>query len=671
MLRSLEELEFVKGKANSLEIYLGSQGKMIHPVCYANPFQATGRVDSHETVVALSSDCLRRRLGQRGVALERLVKRLHFPPFLVDRFDGLAFTVQVAASQIQRPGAAISVLKDLAKQQDRKVQSPQPAAHRLTFRQVQRVYPVKATLKFRFIAQCCRPVGFERDNELLAQALVYETQILFGRKPAVCQNIAILQPVLLTDLQHPAHQFILGNLAPALEPAGVLILEHHRLADDFVCHRQRHTLSVVNAVEDVDALERSVLAVIEVPTDDLVLVRMGLFLDGVVKYERAIGLFHLSHHGLDLLPEGPGVVDILGQEAGYPVMADFPFQHVGQAGGGRRSKGTQQVIAVEFGQFFVHGSKIAAFFSLCVRSVSNEDMYVRKLAIASLGSLAEASPKVAIDLAKNVELGDSEVLASELCRLFYGGWGLPFGELTADDLKVLLSKLEDVQNIEDSYINTFLVKASELDAVSVAGFLLDRIRKEHNGKSRYDALPILGFRDPLVGLGTSPDQEKMLRNIRDASLEQGRSGGRWIPQLFLEISPGFESATSLKVLGEWADSGNDDKIKAAARLVSGARPGFVFQHVEFVSNLLERAYAASDDTYQAVSSTLASIALSGIRSGTPGQPMPEDVATRDQAAAVANTFDAGSPTYRFYDSLARSADASIRYHMQRDEELFE
>ena len=303
--------------------------------------------------------------------------------------------------------------------------------------------------------------------------------------------------------------------------------------------------------------------------------------------------------------------------------------------------------------------------------LSNEDMYVRKLAIASLGALAEASPKVAIDLAKYVELGDSEALASELCQLFYGGWGLPFGELMADDLKVLLSKLEDVQNIEDYYINAFLVKASELDAVSVVGFLLDRIKKEHNGKSRYDALPILGFQDPLVGLGTSPDQETMLRNIRDASLEKRQSVGRWIPQLFREISPGFDSATSLKVLDEWINSGNANRIKAAARLVSEARPGFVFQHVGFVSNLMERAYAASDDTYQAVSITLASIAQSGIRSGTPGQPMPEDMATRDQAAAVANTFDAGSPTYRFYDSLAKSADASIRYQMQRDEELSE
>ena len=44
MLRSLEELEFVKGLANSFEIYPGSQGKMIHLVCHADPFQAAERI---------------------------------------------------------------------------------------------------------------------------------------------------------------------------------------------------------------------------------------------------------------------------------------------------------------------------------------------------------------------------------------------------------------------------------------------------------------------------------------------------------------------------------------------------------------------------------------------------------------------------------------------------
>ena len=86
---------------------------------------------------------------------------------------------------------------------------------------------------------------------------------------------------------------------------------------------------------------------------------------------------------------------------------------------------------------------------------------------------------------------------------------------------------------------------------------------------------------------------------------------------------------------------------------------------------MERAQVASYDCFQSVSSYLASSALSGIRSGTPGQPMPEDVALKEQAATVANTFESGSPTFRFYDSVAKSAEANIRYQLLRDEELGE
>ena len=201
--------------------------------------------------------------------------------------------------------------------------------------------------------------------------------------------------------------------------------------------------------------------------------------------------------------------------------------------------------------------------------------------------------------------------------------------------------------------------------------LLKRIRRQSIEGKNYSALPSLGFRDPLTGLATSQDQEQILREIRDTSLEPGWPIAHWVPELFREISSGFESSASLKVLDEWVNSGDSGRIKAAARLVSGAQPAFVFRHVGFVSNLLERAHAAGDATYRSVSSSMARSALSGTRSGTPGQPMPQDVAIRDQASAVATQFIAGSPTHRFYTSLAKSAEADIRDQLLRDEELFE
>ena len=143
--------------------------------------------------------------------------------------------------------------------------------------------------------------------------------------------------------------------------------------------------------------------------------------------------------------------------------------------------------------------------------------------LESLGSLAEASQRVAIDLARDVEVGDSEVLASELCQLFYSGWGLPFGQLTVDDLNVLLSKLESVQDIDDFHINAFLVKASGQDAKAVVALLLTRIKKKGNEGTSYRALPILGFRDRLIGFGYEPRPREY--PTRDTGHLSGARGG--------------------------------------------------------------------------------------------------------------------------------------------------
>ncbi len=303
--------------------------------------------------------------------------------------------------------------------------------------------------------------------------------------------------------------------------------------------------------------------------------------------------------------------------------------------------------------------------------LDHEDIYTRGQAIRSLRALAESHPKDAIALAKGVEVGENVYLAKELCQLFSEGYGVPFQKLTSDDLKSLLSKLEDVQEIDDYFINAFLVKASEQDPMAIVDLLLTRIRKEGEKEATYHPLPLLKFRDPLIGLVASPDHETILREIRDTSLKPGSSVDAGIPQLFREASLDFESAASLKVLNEWINSEDADKIKSSARLVSSAHPAFVFKHEGFTANLLERAYAAGTACYRSVVSNLTTSAISGARSGTPGQPMAEDVAMKDQASEVMNQYGAGSPPYKFYASLVKFAETFIKEDLMRDEELDE
>ncbi len=302
--------------------------------------------------------------------------------------------------------------------------------------------------------------------------------------------------------------------------------------------------------------------------------------------------------------------------------------------------------------------------------ITHEDMEVKRLAIGSLGALAKARTREAIDLVKSVEFGDSSLLAIEVCRLFGGWWNVPFSELTADDLLELLSKLEDVEDIDQWDINAFLVKASLYDARAVVRLLLTRIRKGGKKGSRFSALPVLGFRQPLKGLANSPNQVDILRDIRDTVLEPGSLVKWWVPKLFNEVSSGFDSCNSFMVLEEWINSGDVVKIEHAALLVSTAQPSFVFKNVPFTANLLERAHSAGHESYERVCGSLWSSSFSGTFSRTPGQPSQRHMTMKEKSLTLAAQFEIGSPTYKFYVSLAEDAEARMENDLLRDEEEY-
>ena len=109
--------------------------------------------------------------------------------------------------------------------------------------------------------------------------------------------------------------------------------------------------------------------------------------------------------------------------------------------------------------------------------LEHEDIEVRRLAIGSLGAFAKVHTKEAIDLILDVQVEGSYTLAIEICQLFGFWWQVPFSELKTGDLEKLLSKLEDVESIEHSDINAFLVKASAIDARAVVSLLLNRIKR--------------------------------------------------------------------------------------------------------------------------------------------------------------------------------------------------
>ena len=80
---------------------------------------------------------------------------------------------------------------------------------------------------------------------------------------------------------------------------------------------------MIQAVEQVEPFDRTVLTMIEVPADELVLVRVRLLLDRIVEDQHAVFTLHRAHHRLDLLPQVFRRVVGLRQKARHLVMANL------------------------------------------------------------------------------------------------------------------------------------------------------------------------------------------------------------------------------------------------------------------------------------------------------------------------------------------------------------
>lgn len=146
----------------------------------------------------------------------------------------------------------------------------------------------------------------------------------------------------------------------------------------------------------------------------------------------------------------------------------------------------------------------------------------------------------------------------------------------------------------------------------------------------------------------------------------------FLSQLFKEVSLNF-TPTSLKVLDEWINSGEPDKVQAASYLLRDVPKSFVFIHVEFISNLLEQAYELGDDCYQAVSNDLFQSFTINEYSGILGETFQkkEDLALQDRAANTAKQFILGSASHEFYEFLAKHAQDTIKFWEKRWEEEFD
>jgi hypothetical protein len=237
-------------------------------------------------------------------------------------------------------------------------------------------------------------------------------------------------------------------------------------------------------------------------------------------------------------------------------------------------------------------------------------------------------------------------------------------------LRRLVGECEDLLTVEDYDLGWFLGRAAERAPDAVVRLMLRRIEKAHDDIADFQPMPFHAIPIKRETLAAMPGYEDLLRDVRNQLQPRTWQRDRYVPDLFRSIAR-LDDELTLRVLREWVDSGEAEKIKDVAQLLSAASPDFVFEQRAFVIHLLDRAQAAGKDCHDSVRDALATPHHSQMRSGGGGAPFPQDVALKKSADAAVAALDPGTPAERFYRDLGVYATGEIKAKALRDEEIFD
>jgi len=313
---------------------------------------------------------------------------------------------------------------------------------------------------------------------------------------------------------------------------------------------------------------------------------------------------------------------------------------------------------------------------LLKRFLEDPSTTVRRAAIWPLGRFQEKLPDEVTAAAVSVEIEDDADLAEQLCGLFRRHERLGPTGLTDEQVDQLLAKLQPLPRLESRTHNvlTFVAYASKQRPRTVVEMLLSRIQKacvqdQREGEERYDPIPIGGHGLSLPGLRESEQYPELLRQIRDAASERDAFARHHLATLFCAAA---DLQAAAEVLKEWTSSGDSEKVVAAASLLRNFHSDVVFSLADFVADTLDDAERLGAECYEAVCGQLFGVAISGVWSSAPGEPSPHEVSQRARASEFAEKYAERAPVRRFYENLARHAEASIRRELdQFEEEEFE
>jgi hypothetical protein len=289
------------------------------------------------------------------------------------------------------------------------------------------------------------------------------------------------------------------------------------------------------------------------------------------------------------------------------------------------------------------------------------------MALDALPALRSANARDAVELALSVDIGGRETSAAKLCEVLMMDHQALHESVTDVDLKRALAKLLPLATIDNHHVLWFIVAAAPRVPVEVVDLLLSRIGHDRSGM-QYQPLPFFSELSELKRIAAVPQYAELLRRVRDTLLVPEAPWTFWTPRLFACLSGSFTNPISLDVLGEWIDAGSPPRLFAVSAILHEAGRHFAFTQPGLVARLLDQAFQAGEDCFNGVRADLFGMTVLGERHGTAGQPFPQDIELRDQAAEMLKKLPPGTRAHQFFADVEKRAKRNISAALTEAEE---
>jgi hypothetical protein len=302
---------------------------------------------------------------------------------------------------------------------------------------------------------------------------------------------------------------------------------------------------------------------------------------------------------------------------------------------------------------------------LAVRFALDPDRSTALAGIRALARFGRAHEAAVFHTLEQIAIDADGALADRICMQFDDTWGIARARLPESFISAFLTKLVSLASWTNLHeVAEFVEWVTASDPEAAAQFYLARLAFQQqlspDQRHEYAPVPYLMGTPPVHASAVAEDeQERALRALRDhAPKASSRAERRELALAFARVAE-YHGDAALRVLREWADSGDADKVRSVALLLESAASGHVFANEAEVVHLLEVAESLGPEVLKQAEASLIMTGTSGARGGWAGAPDTADVDLRDRAAEVAARYPQGHVAHAFYQRLHELAVGNI------------